>query len=535
VGKPATAAARKLIEQARLEIHEYLRGQRAFFRVPVDLTTVPDFQKSVLQAAGHIPFGEARAYAWIAARVGHPRAVRAVGTATRPQPGAAHPAVPPRVAERRRPRRLHLRGGRQGSVGRARAHHSGAGGLHEHAHRVPRGLHPRTAHAAGQPGGLRLGGGRAVGGLPAVQSMPPGRLTAPSSVETRLQRIDWEAIARGLGERGWATTPPLLTAAECAELVALYPEDGRFRSRVDMARFRFGEGEYKYFANPLPPTVTALRRHAYPRLAPIADAWSVALGGKPTHPPDLDGFLAICAERGQTRPTPLLLRYEAGGYNCLHQDLYGAIAFPLQMTCLLSRPGADFNRRRVPAGRAAAPGPVAGRGGAARAGADRDLRDAGAAGARRPRRVPGGAAAWREPGYVGAAVYARGDLPRRGVVWRGEGGGRGMSGTTARFPADFWGGVPNLGCWWLGLRRRGRVPDTPRPPPSPRHQVVKSDSEARVQRWLGLRSDDRSGGQGGDYPEGQIHQQEIDCERRAVVQSEVSRAADRQEEQEQRE
>jgi hypothetical protein len=172
--------------------------------------------------------------------------------------------------------------------------------------------------------------------------MPPGRLTDPSSVETRVQRIDWEAIARGLGERGWATTTPLLTAAECAELVALYPEDARFRSRVDMARFRFGEGEYKYFANPLPPTVKALRRHAYPRLAPIADAWSVALGGKPTHPPDLDGFLAICAERGQTRPTPLLLRYEAGGFNCLHQDRYGELAFPLQATALLSRPGSDL-------------------------------------------------------------------------------------------------------------------------------------------------------------------------------------------------
>ena len=172
--------------------------------------------------------------------------------------------------------------------------------------------------------------------------MSPRGLTAASSVETRLQRIDWEAIARGLGEQGWATTPPLLTAAECAELIALYPENRRFRSRVDMARFRFGEGEYKYFANPLPPTVLDLRRHAYPRLAPIADAWSMALGGKPTHPPDLDGFLATCAERGQTRPTPLMLRYEAGGYNCLHQDLYGQIAFPLQMTCLLSRPGADF-------------------------------------------------------------------------------------------------------------------------------------------------------------------------------------------------
>jgi hypothetical protein len=172
--------------------------------------------------------------------------------------------------------------------------------------------------------------------------MSPRGLTRAPSVETRLERIDWEEVARGLGERSWATTPPLLTAAECAELIALYSEEARFRSRVDMARFRFGEGEYKYFTSPLPPTVLALRRHAYPRLAPIADGWSVALGGKPAYPPDLDGFLAVCAERGQTKPTPLLLRYEAGGYNCLHQDLYGDVAFPLQMTCLLSRPGEDF-------------------------------------------------------------------------------------------------------------------------------------------------------------------------------------------------
>ena len=172
--------------------------------------------------------------------------------------------------------------------------------------------------------------------------MSPRRLTAAASVEARLAQVEWEMIARDLGERGWATTPPLLSADECAELIALYRDEARFRSRVDMARFRFGEGEYKYFASPLPPTVLALRRHAYPRLAPIADGWSVALGGKPAYPPDLDGFLAVCAERGQTKPTPLLLRYEAGGYNCLHQDLYGDVAFPLQMTCLLSRPGEDF-------------------------------------------------------------------------------------------------------------------------------------------------------------------------------------------------
>jgi uncharacterized protein len=163
-----------------------------------------------------------------------------------------------------------------------------------------------------------------------------------TDVETRVQRLEWGAIARDLGERGWATTPPLLTAEECAGLVALYPDDARFRSRVDMARFRFGEGQYKYFAAPLPPLVAGLREQTYPPLARIAGEWQAALGRATRYPPTLGGFLAQCARRGQRKPTPLLLRYEAGGYNCLHQDIYGEIAFPLQMTCLLSRPGEDF-------------------------------------------------------------------------------------------------------------------------------------------------------------------------------------------------
>ncbi len=160
--------------------------------------------------------------------------------------------------------------------------------------------------------------------------------------QTRLQQIDWEQVAQALGERGWATTPAVLTAAECAELIDLYAEERRFRSRVEMARFRFGEGEYKYFADPLPALVQDLRVHAYHCLAPIAGGWEAALGGSRRYPPELDGFLAVCAEHGQTKPTPLLLRYEAGGYNCLHQDLYGDVAFPLQMTCLLSQPNEDF-------------------------------------------------------------------------------------------------------------------------------------------------------------------------------------------------
>lgn len=175
-----------------------------------------------------------------------------------------------------------------------------------------------------------------------MQSVPTRGLSRPSGIERRLQGVDWTDVARDLDERGWATTPPLLTAAECAELIRLYPQARRFRSRVDMARFRFGQGEYKYFANPLPPLVADMRRHVYPHLAPYATGWEKALGTGRDYPPDLDAFLAICAAHGQTKPTPLLLHYEAGGYNCLHQDLYGDVAFPLQLTCLLSEPGRDF-------------------------------------------------------------------------------------------------------------------------------------------------------------------------------------------------
>jgi len=161
-------------------------------------------------------------------------------------------------------------------------------------------------------------------------------------INERLLALDWRAIEASLWESGYARTGPLLAPAECAELIALYADDSRFRSRVDMARYRFGVGEYKYFAHPLPPLVQALREGAYPPLAAIANRWEAALGSTTRHPPDLASLLARCRRRGQDKPTPLLLRYEAGGYNCLHQDLYGEVVFPLQLTGFLSRRGADY-------------------------------------------------------------------------------------------------------------------------------------------------------------------------------------------------
>jgi uncharacterized protein len=169
-----------------------------------------------------------------------------------------------------------------------------------------------------------------------------GRPIARPSIPERLARLDWGAIGGSLDERGYATTPAILEARECARLAALWAVERRFRSRIDMARFRFGEGEYRYFAAPLPRAVAALRRELYARLAPVANRWKEALGEPERFPPRLGEYLARCAAGGQTRPTPLLLRYTMGGYNCLHQDLYGALAFPLQVTCLLARRGGDY-------------------------------------------------------------------------------------------------------------------------------------------------------------------------------------------------
>ena len=167
--------------------------------------------------------------------------------------------------------------------------------------------------------------------------------TLSEDVKARLARLDWGEIERSLGQWGYAKTPAVLSPAECAELIGLYGDDSRFRSTVDMERYRFGVGEYRYFSRPLPPLVEALRRHAYPSLAAIANRWEAALSKTPlVHPPTLDELLAVCRRRGQTKPTPLLLRYEIGGYNCLHQDIYGDVVFPLQITCFLSRRGVDY-------------------------------------------------------------------------------------------------------------------------------------------------------------------------------------------------
>jgi hypothetical protein len=156
------------------------------------------------------------------------------------------------------------------------------------------------------------------------------------------QDRDWDGIERALDVQGHAVLPGLLSVAQCETLSALYPRPDGFRSRVVMARHGFGRGEYKYFAYPLPPLLEQLRHALYPRLAPIANRWQQQLGLVTRYPSDLDAFLKRCHEAGQTRPTPLILRYGEGDHNCLHQDLYGEHVFPLQVAMLLSQPGRDF-------------------------------------------------------------------------------------------------------------------------------------------------------------------------------------------------
>ncbi|AXK81433.1 proline hydroxylase [Pseudolabrys taiwanensis] len=157
-----------------------------------------------------------------------------------------------------------------------------------------------------------------------------------------LQQSDWSRVADDLAARGSAVIERLVSPQECRALAALYPDDAHFRSHVVMRRHGFGEGEYKYFAYPLPPLIAGLRTALYAKLAPIANDWNARMGIATRYPERHADFLTRCHDAGQRRPTPLLLQYQAGDYNCLHQDLYGELAFPLQATLLLSAPGEDF-------------------------------------------------------------------------------------------------------------------------------------------------------------------------------------------------
>jgi hypothetical protein len=158
----------------------------------------------------------------------------------------------------------------------------------------------------------------------------------------RVEAIDWPAVASDLDAQGWAVIPNLLQVSECNAIASLYSEEEGFRSRVVMARHGFGRGEYRYFSYPLPSLIEGFRTRLYPHLAPIANRWQMRMGREARFPEQHEDFLARCHAAGQTRPTPLLLKYGPDDYNCLHQDLYGEHVFPLQATVLLSQPGVDF-------------------------------------------------------------------------------------------------------------------------------------------------------------------------------------------------
>lgn len=157
----------------------------------------------------------------------------------------------------------------------------------------------------------------------------------------RVEAVDWDAVGSDLDRYGCGLTGPLLAPEEAAEIAKLYPDDSRFRSTIDMARYRFGEGEYRYFAEPFPEAVTGLRQALYPRLLPIARDWWTRLGRDASWPDSLQQWLTMCHDAGQKRPTPILLKYGEGDWNALHRDLYGELVFPLQVVINLSEPGVD--------------------------------------------------------------------------------------------------------------------------------------------------------------------------------------------------
>jgi hypothetical protein len=161
-------------------------------------------------------------------------------------------------------------------------------------------------------------------------------------IAKRVANLDWNAVETSLWQRGYALIPIFLSREECNGFIRLYPDKERFRSHIIMARYRFGSGDYKYFKYPLPYLIQALREQFYAHLALIANRWNEALNINERYPEKHDRLLALCHRHRQRRPTPLLLHYEKGDYNCLHQDLYGTVVFPLQLVCFLSQPEEDY-------------------------------------------------------------------------------------------------------------------------------------------------------------------------------------------------
>src|SRR5260221_7937308 len=162
------------------------------------------------------------------------------------------------------------------------------------------------------------------------------------SIIERLQQKDWGKVAERLHREGYAVVPDVLTLDECKEMISGYDDEARYRKTINMERYRFGSGEYKYFQYPLPPLITTIRGYVYPRLAPVANRWMEELGLEIRYPLTHEELKQRCREKGQTKPTVLILKYGAGGFNTLHQDLYGEIYFPMQLVLFLNEPGEEY-------------------------------------------------------------------------------------------------------------------------------------------------------------------------------------------------
>ncbi len=245
-------------------------------------------------------------------------------------------------------------------------------------------------------------------------AQPPAK--AGGSAEERVGRYNWGALGDDLDAHGNAILKQLLTADECANIAALYPHEEPFRSRVIMARHGFGKGEYRYFKYPLPALIGDLRTALYPRLAGVANAWNERMGQEQRFPETHAPFLKLCHDAGQTRPTPLLLQYVPGDFNALHQDLYGDIAFPIQVAILLSEPDRDFTggefvltEQRPRMQSRVEVVPLRQGDAVAFAVHNRPVRGA-------QRQLPRQPAARRQPAEVGSAPHARHHLPRREVA-----------------------------------------------------------------------------------------------------------------------
>jgi len=239
-------------------------------------------------------------------------------------------------------------------------------------------------------------------------------------IANRVDRLDWSGIGAGLDDGGVAPAGQVLGARGCRWLVALYDDEARFRSTIDMARHRFGEGQYRYFDHPLPEVVRDLRAAFWPHLLPIAREWAQRRGRPSPWPDDLDDWLDRCHRAGQTRPTPLMLRYGPGDWNALHRDLYGELVFPLQVVVGLDEPDVDYTRRRVRRRRAAAPVPVPRHGHHDPPGARARVHHPRPAGAHPAGLVQQLHAPQRQHGALRAAPHPRPRLPRRRVASPGR-------------------------------------------------------------------------------------------------------------------